>query len=187
MHQYWIDTEVAATERLIEHLVVPGRERYPDLAVLDPYLAAAAKDPLYLLDRLVEAALRESSADHVVVQLAEPGVGADIRVDGVTEFGPYDGPGGRWSGIDAAEVNAGGGETDGGVSRSVPLVTMTGRVLGVLSCHYDRLDARIEEERQLFDLVALAAAKATQWHGVWRRHRVERSAVHEARPLRAVH
>ncbi|WP_216893734.1 hypothetical protein [Nocardia alni] len=165
MHQYRIDAEITATERSIEYLLVPGREQYPDLAVLDPYLLAAA-DPLLLLGRLAEAALHGGSADRIVVQLFGPGV--EIEVEAMAPASPF---------TRAAALAADATEPDsGGITRSMPMMTMTGRSLGFFSCYYDEPDARIEEDRQLFDLVASAAVKAVQWHGVRSRHRVERRA-----------
>jgi len=144
MQQYWVDAEIAATDRSIECLVVPGRTECPELAVLDPYFLAAT-EPRLLIAQLSDIALSHSSADRITVSVED------------------------WDGLVITAVPvvepARGNDSGVPVLRAIPLITSTGRMLGVFSCWYDGPGPGIEADRPLLDALAAAAGQLLQWHG----------------------
>ena len=187
LQQQWIDAEVAETERSLRTLTDPGElRRYPGLAVLDPYFLASA-DPQTLLGGICQAALQRAGADMVDVQLFDPtGHGLYIAAqDGFERpflefFDWIDGKGSACAAAanqrravmvpDVARRALFNGESrevmiDAGALAvcSMPLVSPTGRLLGVFSCHYHKAGWPTESDEALGSVLAKAAARGLSW------------------------
>ena len=189
MDQQEIDAQVARTTRSIDALTdLRDLRRFPKLEVLDPYFLASA-DQQTLLSRLLEAALDHSSASMGNVQLLDPDRGCLYITAQLGFESPFldffrwvDGAGSAC----AAAANRGATVAVPDVARSllfndrsrevvldagaaavqsVPLVGSTGRLLGVFSCHYNRVGQTSEEDVRLVMALVRAAARSLRWHG----------------------
>ncbi|MVU78781.1 GAF domain-containing protein [Nocardia sp. ET3-3] len=199
MHQHRIDAEVADTERTISDLLVPERTHYPDLEVLDPYFLAGA-DRQTMLTRLLDTAVEHSHADMGTIHLYDP-ERSELRMAAQRGF---DGPFLTFfDRIEAASGTAWAAAT-GGASvfvpdvehstvfdapsrevvlearvrsvRSIPLITPTGPVVGVLSCYYEKPYPPMEDNETLLVVLADAAARSL----IWRERRGSGTGPHVA-------
>ena len=187
LEQHWIDGEVAETERALRALTDPGDlRRYPGLDVLDPYFLASA-DRQALLNGICQAALQRSGADMANVQLFDPtDNGLHIAVQYGFErpfldfFAWVDGKGSACAAAGkqrravmvpdvarSALFSASGREVmldaRALAVRSIPLVSPSGRLLGVFSCHYHKAEWPTEGDVGLGSALAKAAARGLWW------------------------
>ncbi|WP_282776197.1 MULTISPECIES: GAF domain-containing protein [unclassified Nocardia] len=186
MQQHRVDTEVSATERLLDTLAVPGRTRYPGMEALDPYFLAST-GRARLLNVLLDTAVAGSSADMGNVQLFDP-ARSELRIAACRGFDqPFP--------TLLESVVAGGTAATAAVIRaeavlvhdiahsqvfdessrtvlldahayavlSLPMITTSGRIVGVLSCHYESANTSMEHDELLFALLADAGARSLQW------------------------
>ncbi|MEC3954849.1 hypothetical protein VMT65_17550 [Nocardia sp. CDC153] len=187
MHQYRVDAEISDTERSVRGLVVRGRTSYPQVYAFDPYFLAGASRAT-LLRSIVGTALLHSEADRAIVQLFDPVLdGLWIAAQHgfhrpLLEFfrwvGTPDGtnatPAGYVSTVAIPDVGASlslsTADRDVMLAERVravqttPMISTSGRLMGVLSLYYRNADPVMAGEWPLLGALADATAEYLHWH-----------------------
>lgn len=184
-----IDLEAAATRRSVWTLTDDDALRsYPALGVLDPYFLAAA-EPDTLLENVLDAALTHSSADMGNVQLFDPRR-RRLHLTAHRGFEPpfldffewVDDEGSACAAASAQRARVVVPDVEhsplfSGVSREVmldaravavhsaPLISPSGRLLGVISCHYNKAGRPPDADMELVSVLAQAVVRSLQWQG----------------------
>ena len=174
-------------ERSIKPLTeLHDSHRVPRLDILDPDFLASA-DQQTLLAALLEAALNQSSADTANVQLVDSGRnGLYIAVQQGFDRAFLDFF--EWVGDDGSACAAAATkgttvmvpnvlrsplfteasrqvmlDARSAAVQSIPLLSSTGELLGVFSCHYHKAGRPCDDVTPLLDALAKATSQSLQW------------------------
>jgi hypothetical protein len=198
-----IDSETAATTRSVWTLTDDDALRsYPALGVLDPYFLATT-EPETLLEDVLDAALTNSSAEMANVQLFDPGRrrlhltahrGFEQPFLDFFEWVDDEGSACAAASAQRAQIivpDVEHSQLFSGDSREVmldarvvavqsaPLVSASGRLFGVISCHYNKPGRPPDEDMKLVSVLARAVVRSLQWQG----HQPGNGAAHNGTHL----